>query len=301
MPHATWKGSLSFGLVQLPIELYTAERRDDLSFEMVDRRDMAPIGYSKVNKKTGEKVPKEEIVKAHEVGPGRVVVVEDEDFKRVKLDATHVIDISEFVEASRIPPYFFERPYYAAPAKGGEKPYRLLVAALAESGRVGIGQIVMHARESVVAVYPEDDVLVVNTLRYVHELRDTNDLKLPSKEQKPAERELTMAKRLIEDMAGSWKPSQYKDQYRDDLLELIRRKAKTGTKGLPPPEEPAAPRKERSVDLGELLRRSLEHRRRNGAHPSARSVRGEKLPGTVRSLRTGPSRSRARRATGAGR
>ena len=286
MPHAIWKGSLSFGLVQLPIELYSAESREELSFELVDRRDMAPIGYSKVNKKTGEKVPKDDIVKTHEVEKGRVVVVEDQDFKRVKLEATHVIDITEFVEAADIPPLYFERPYWSAPAKGGDKPYRLLVKALADANRVGIGQIVMHARESVVAVYPYEDLLVVNTLRYVHELRDAKELKLPSKEHKPVERELTMAQRLIEDMAGGWKPEQYKDQYRDRLVELIRRKAKSGTKGLPEPEEPELPTPSRTVDLADLLRRSLDRRQRDG--DAAASTRG------ARAARVRPQRRRSR-------
>jgi DNA end-binding protein Ku len=260
MPRAIWNGHLSFGLVQIPVGVFPAEQRDDLSFDLLDRRDSQHVGYSKINKATGEPVPAKEIVKAWEYAPDRYVFVEDADFKRARVESTRTIDVSEFVPAGSIDPLFFERPYYLAPGKGGDKPYRLLAAALKESGQVGIGRIVIRSREDVAAVYPEGDALVLNTLRYPHELRNPKDLDLPKAEKAPP-KELAMAKLLIEQMSGEFKPSQYKDRYREEMLAILKKKAKTGDRGLPEPIEPEPETGGKVLDLAALLKKSLNQKR----------------------------------------
>ena len=256
MPHAVWKGHLAFGLVQIPVNLFAAEKRKELSFDLLDKRDMARIGYSKVNKSTGEEVAQQNIVKGFELQSGKHVVVSESDFKRATIESTHTVDISEFVLASEIDPIYFDRPYYLAPGRGGDRPYRLLHEALRASGRIGIGHVVLRTREAVAAVYPHERALVLNTLRYAHELRPLSELDLPAA-TKPSAKELAMARRLIDDMSGAWKPTQYKDRYRDVLLALIRRKGK-GEKVLPEPEEEKEPEEGGKVlDLAALLKKSL--------------------------------------------
>lgn len=258
MPHAIWKGSLSFGLVNIPVGLHPAETPDDLDLTLLDRRDLAPIGYNKVNKETGESIEPSEIVRGYEVSDGKYVLLTDSDFKKANPKATQTVEIFGFVGAEDIPPYFFDKPYYLAPLKQGVKPYALLREALRRSGRVGLARLVIRTRQYLAAVYPFDDVLVVNLLRFPHELRDPAALDVPSSLGKAglSAKEVELAEKLIAGMEEKWQPKQYKDEYRDDLLALIKKKAKSPRAVEAEPEPEAEPMAE-VVDLMALLKRSV--------------------------------------------
>lgn len=277
MAHAVWKGSIQFGLVNIPVGLYTAESPDDLDLDLIDRRSMAPVGYKRVNKETGREVPYEEIVKGYEVSEGRYVVVEDKDLKRASPEATQTIDIVGFVEADAIAPIYFDKPYYLAPVGQGGKAYALLREALEKSGRLAIARLVVRTRQYVAAVYPMDDVLVVQVLRYRHELRDAGDLDLPKGNAgKPSSREVEMAERLIEGMAEEWKPASYKDEYRDQLLALIKKKAKAGEDvEVEEVEEEEKPREAEIVDLMALLKESVSKGKGKAKDKSAAKGKSE--------------------------
>lgn len=272
MPHAIWKGALSFGLVNIPVGLYPAESPDDLDFSLLDRRDMAHVGYNKINKKTGKLIKEADIVRGYEVKDGKFVVLDDKDFKRANPKATQTVEIFGFVGAGDIPPLYFDKPYFIAPTKQGVKAYSLLREALEKSGRIGLARVVVRTRQYLAAIYPNDDAIIVNLLRYAHELRDPASLDLPKRAAHSA-KEIQLAERLIDGMEETWKPSQYKDDYRDDLLALIAKKAKSGKKGAAEEEpEPEAPQMAEVVDLMALLQKSLSE----GKAPKKRTATKER-------------------------
>lgn len=277
MPRELWKGAIQFGLVHIPVSLYPAEQRDELSFSMLDRRDLQPVGYKRFNKTTGEEVPYEQIVKGYEYREGEYVTLEKEDFKRANVEATQTVDIEGFVDAASLPAYHFESPYYLAPGKHGDKGYALLRETLVRTGRVGIATVVIRTRAHLAALYAIGNVLVLNTLRYADELRDPRELKVPGslKEAKVNERELSMAERLVEDMAMEWDPVQYHDTYRDDILRMIEEKAQGKVK--PEPKAKRAPREAEVIDFASLLERSLGggRKRGDGAGASRRAANDE--------------------------
>lgn len=302
MPRALWNGSISFGLVNIPVGLYPAEQSDELRFQLVDPRDMAPIGYQTVNKKTGRKIERDETAKAFELRGGKMVLVDDSDFERANVKATQTLEILDFVELGQIDRRYFDRPYYVAPLDRGTKPYALLREALEKSGRAGIARVVIRTREHLAAVYPLGKVIVANLLRWDHELREPAELDLPGK-IKLAPSELAMATRLIEAMSGEWQPEKYKDEYRSDLLARIRRKAKAAAKGEELDEEAAEPEAELAevVDLMALLKQSVESSGSKRARTSSRrrgATRGKdaKKPSTAARARS-KSRTRAARKT----
>jgi DNA end-binding protein Ku len=263
MAQAIWKGSLRFGLVNIPVAVYPAEERDELSFTLLDRRDFSPVGYQRINKSTGEEVAWDDIVKGYEYEDEEYVVLGDEDFKRANPEATQTVDIVGFVDVADIDPMYFDRPYYLAPTKGGEKGYAILREALAESGKAGIAKVVLRTREHLAAVIPGGRALVLELLRFDHELRAADGLDLPGQDLeklKVSKREIEMAEKLIEGMVEQWDPSQYKDEYREDLMARIEEKIKKGeTEEIPEPEEEAAEAGEPQViDIMDLLKRSLE-------------------------------------------
>ena len=284
MARAIWKGHISFGLVQIPVSLYTAVERDDLSFTMLDGRNMAPVGYERVNKETGEPVPWEEIVKGYEVDKGEYVVLTDEDFKAANVEATQTIDILKFVDGDAIDPMYYDKPYFLEPTKKGQKAYALLRETLRGSGMVGIAKVVIRRREHLAAVTVRDDAIVLEILRFGHELRDVEDLELPASGKKKLEvtqAELKMAQQLVSGMAGEWDPDEFHDEYREDLLALIDRKVKEGdTNAVSPPEtyEEAEPKQRRGVDLMSLLKESVAagdgtHRRKSARDTTKRAAR----------------------------
>jgi DNA end-binding protein Ku len=257
MPRQLWKGAIQFGLVHVPVSLYPAEHRDDLSFTLLDRRDMQPVGYQRINKTTGEEVPFDEIVKGYEYEKGEYVTLEKEDFKRANVEATQTVDIVGFVDADSIPAYYFDAPYYLAPDKHGAKGYALLRETLERTGRVGIATVVIRTRQHVAALYAQGNVLVLNTLRYHDELRDPKDLDVPesTKAAKVQPKELDMAERLVEDMVTDWKPAQFKDTYREDLMKFIEDKAAGRVKAAPKGKR--ATKGADVIDFAKLLEKSL--------------------------------------------
>jgi DNA end-binding protein Ku len=264
MPRELWKGTINFGLVNIPVSLYPAEQSEELSFTMLDKRDLSPVGYKRFNKNTGDEVPYEQIVKGYEWEDGQYVLLEKEDFKRANVEATQSVDIVGFVDAAEIPHYYFESPYYLAPGKHGEKGYALLRETLEKTGRIGIANVVIRTRQHLAALYPQGKLLVLNTLRYQTEIRDADDIKAPEdvKSAKVQPREMQMAERLVDDMVMKWEPEEYHDTYRDDLLKLIEEKAEGRLK--PAPKE----RKQKEsnvVDFASLLEKSLAARKKGAA------------------------------------
>ena len=261
MARAIWKGSISFGLVNIPVGLYSAEKRDELHFGLLDRRNMSPIHYKRVNEKTGREVPWDEIVRGYEYEEGHYVVLSDDDLKRANPEATQTVDILDFVEGEEISPLYFDKPYYLGPQKKGAKSYALLRETLRRTGKVGIAKVVIRTRQYLAAVVPQDDALVLNLLRFEDELRDADDLELPHGLAGVTEKELQMAEKLVEGMADEWDPEKYRDDYRSDLLKLIKKRVESGkTEEVEPlPEMPKDEGK--VVDLMLLLKQSVESSR----------------------------------------
>src|SRR6187549_356291 len=221
MPRTLWKGAISFGLVHIPVGLYSAEKRNSFDLTMLDRRTMKPVGFKRYNKETGEDVPWDEIVKGYEYEKDRYVVLTDEDFKKANVEATQTIDILSFVKQDEIPPMYFETPYYLGPDKRGHKGYALLRETLKQTGKIGIANVVIRTRQYVAALMPVGDIIMMNTLRYANELRAMDEVEVPSGALKTVgvkEREVDMARRLVEEMNEAWKPETFHDTYHEDLM-----------------------------------------------------------------------------------
>ena len=265
MARGLWKGAISFGLVNVPVELHsarsrTSSRSDGLDMTMLDKRDLAPVGYKRVNKSTGKEVAWGDVVKGYEYKDDKYVVLSDEDFRRANPEASKTVDILAFVERADIHPQYFETPYYLKPEKRGEKAYALLRDTLEKAGKAGIASVVIRTKQYLAALFPEDELLVLNTLRYADELKDPAQLEIPKAKVSP--KELDMAMRLVDDMADEWDPKKYKDTYRDDLLKRIKEKVKAGqTEELTEPEKDAEkPAKADVIDLMSLLKKSVERK-----------------------------------------
>jgi DNA end-binding protein Ku len=263
MARGLWKGAISFGLVNVPVELFSAEKRSsELDLTMLDKRDLAPVGYKRYNKSTGEDVPWPEIVKGYEYEDDKYVVLSEEDFRRANVDASKTVDIQAFVDLKDIPPLYFETPYYLAPGKRGEKAYALLRDAMKKAGKAGLATVVIRTRQYLAAVLPQDDVLLMDTLRYADEIRAPDELGVPNDalHHKATPKEIDMALRLIDDMSEKWRPGKFKDTYRDDLLARIKEKIKQGqTEEITQPEKgEKAPAKAEVIDLMALLKKSVE-------------------------------------------
>jgi DNA end-binding protein Ku len=257
---ALWTGSISFGLVTIPVSLVTAETREELDFTLLDRRDDSPIGYQKINKHTGKPVPNDQIVRGFEYTDGRYVVLSDADLKRASPERTQRIDVLSFVEAHEISPLYFDRPYFLEPAKGGERGYALFREALRRTGRVAIASVVVKTRQHLASVVVHDDVLVLDLLRYAAELKDPSRLEVPAGMKGISEREIKMAERLIDEMSDSWKPERYHDEYKDELLAFIKKRGRAGKLEAAPEDEEEKPaRKGRAevIDIADLLQKSL--------------------------------------------
>jgi DNA end-binding protein Ku len=278
MARGLWKGAISFGLVNVPVELFSAEKRaSEIDLTMLDKRDLAPVGYKRYNKSTGEDVPWAEIVKGYEYQDDKYVVLSEEDFRRANVEASKTVDIQAFVDLSDIPPLFFETPYYLAPGKRGEKAYALLRDALKKAQKAGIATVVIRTRQYLAAVIPQDEVLLMNTLRYADEIREVDELGVPSAalHAKATPKEIDMALRLIDDMAEEWKPEKFKDTYRDDLMARIKEKIKKGqteeiTEAEKGEKETASAE---VIDLMALLKKSVE---RKPAKPAARRPKAKR-------------------------
>jgi DNA end-binding protein Ku len=260
-----WKGTVSFGLVNIPVALYSAEEQRQLKFRMLDRHDFSPIRYERVNARTGKPVDWDDIVKGYEYEKDEYVVVSDEELRRANPEATQTIDLVHFVDAAEINPVYYEKPYYIAPLKNGEKGYVLLREVMARSAKLGIARVVLRSREYLAAILVNGPVLVLNLLRYAHELRSAEKLNVPdedSKRLKITEKEIDMANQLIQSMQDDWRPEEYREEYRDDVLKMIEQKIRSGkTKTITELPEARAPQRGKVVDITELLRRSVERAR----------------------------------------
>ena len=282
MARTLWKGAISFGLVHIPVGLYSAEKRNSFDLTMLDRRSMKPVGFKRYNKETGEDVSWDDIVKGYEYEKGRYVVLTEEDFKRANVEATQTVDILSFVNRDEIGSMYYETPYYLAPDKRGHKGYALLRETLTQTGKVGVANVVIRTRQYVAVLIPYKDVILMNTLRYPSELRDTDDLDVPSsnlKEVGVSSREVEMARRLVEGMSTAWKPEEHRDTYHEDLLALIEKRVQAGQTEVvtePSQEEEQRPAKGEVVDLMALLKKSVEEKGKVRRPQVAAKARGRK-------------------------
>jgi DNA end-binding protein Ku len=278
MPRAVWKGAIAFGLVHIPVALYPASQETEVDFDWLDKRSMDPVGYKRINKRTGKEIGKEQIVKGVKQDNGRYVVLSDDEVREAYPKTTQTIEIESFVPAGGISFVYLERPYYLEPTNRAEKVYALLREAMSRAALVGIARIVMHNKEHLAALLPAGPALMLGTLRWANEIRSADQLRLPSAgSSKLKDAELQMAGELIRKMAGSWKPEQFADRFSEAIRKLVARKAAAGeAKAVEPLEEaPAEP--SNVIDLSELLRNSLATRKRaassKAAAPAARKAR----------------------------
>ncbi len=256
MARAIWKGSISFGLVNIPIALYPATRREEFKFRLLRKSDLSPVNYKRVAEKDGKEVPWDQIVKGYEYEKGKYVVLKDEDFEHVDLEATQTVDIQDFVNVDEIDPIYFYKPYYLEPQKGGDKAYALLRDALKDSKKVGIAKVVIKTRQYLAGVKPEDGALVLELMHFADELADPGKLHVP-KRVEVGKREMNMAKSLIDSMSSKWNPEKYRDDYREALMEVIEEKVEAGGKEIE--EKPKkAPKPTKVIDLVSVLQKSLE-------------------------------------------
>ncbi|HWA07979.1 MAG TPA: Ku protein [Opitutaceae bacterium] len=260
---AIWKGSISFGLVTIPVALHNATRREELKFRLLRARDLSPVNYKRVAEVDGKEVPWNEIVKGYEYEKGRFVVLKDDDFKRVDLEATDTIDIIDFVDVAEINPMFFYRPYYLEPQRGGGGAYGLLRAVLARTNRAGIAKIVIKTRQHLAALKATDSLLILELMHFEHELLPAHKLDLGGR-RKPGKREEQMAATLVDQMTEKWDPHRYRDDYTSALMRLIDKKVEGGGKALPA----AAGRPKAAtnvIDLVSILQKSLDETGRGKA------------------------------------
>ena len=286
MARPIWSGTISFGLVSVPVRMYSATESKELKFHFLHRDDMTPIGYDKVRKDTGEHVDPDDIVRGFEIEKGRFVELSEEDLDRLDIELTHSIDICDFVDIEEIDPIYFRKAYYLQPDDGAEKPYRLLLRALEDSGRVGIAKVVIRKKQHLAALRPWNDVILLETMYFADEIRKPESVNGGGK-LRPAEVE--MARSLVDNLSDSFDPEKYDDTYRKELLGLLREKAKTGEISAPAEE----PEEAEVVDLMSALRESVERTKRQQA--GSRRSSGSKKKKT--SSRKRSTKRPARRAS----
>ena len=272
MARSLWKGSISFGLVNIPIELHTAVRDHRPKFRMLHATDKSPVKYERVCIRDGHAVAWEDLVKGYEYAKGQFVILTKEDFKAAAVEKTRTIDIIDFVEADAIDDRFFETPYYLVPSKGGERAYALLREAIRESNRIGIAKFILRDAQHLAAIEVIDQAIVLSVMRFADELADPKPLGFPSSQgiRKP---ELDMAKALVNSLAAEWEPEKYTDQYLENLMRIIKGKAKGKKVTL---EAPDTPRQGEVVDLMERLRRSLDQASAKAKPAKARAAKKKK-------------------------
>jgi DNA end-binding protein Ku len=251
---AIWSGSISFGLVNVPVKLFTSVRKKDVRFNQLHATDGVRIQQKRVCPADGEEVAWDDLEKGYEISPGQYVVVSNEELEALDPEATHTVDIEDFVALDEIDPLYFDTSYYLVPDAPGVKPYRLLLDAMTESGRVGIGSVVLRTKQYLCAVRPLGDALVLTTMNYADEVSSTEDLEgLPGPGAEPSSREMKVAKQLIDSLTAKFEPDKYHDSYREEVLALIEAKAQGQEVVSEPPPEKAAP----VVDLMSALEASL--------------------------------------------
>ena len=275
-PRSIWRGTISFGLVSVPVRMFTATESKELRFHFLHKDDLTPIGYDKVRKDTGEHVDPEDIVRGFEVSKGQYVPLEDEDLDRLDVELTKAIDICDFVDLEEIDPVYFRKAYYLLPEDGAEKPYLLLVRALDETGKVGIAKVVIRNKQHLAALRPVNGSIVLETMYYADEVRKPEKVKAKGQLR---DAELEMAKSLVENLSESFDPEKYDDSYRKELLALLRAKAKG--KKLPEPQEDEGGE---VIDLMQALRESVEKTKRSARKrtPARKTSSGSKRKTSAR-------------------
>ncbi|MEN3941595.1 Ku protein [Prosthecobacter sp. SYSU 5D2] len=264
---AIWKGTISFGLVSIPVSLYPAIRREDLSFRLLRGSDLSPVNYKRVAEKDGKEVPWDKIVKGYEYEKGKFVVLKDEDFARVDVEATQTVDIINFVSLQEVNPLLFYKPYHLEVAKGGGKAYILLRDALEKSGKIAIARVVIKTRQHLAAIKPQAKNLMLELMHFPDELRDMSELKAPEGAA-PAKAEINMAGKLIDSMTTPWDPEAYKDEYREALEDMIEDKVAHGESK--PVKAVRTKRPSNVIDLVAVLQESLK---KSGAKTSSASAK----------------------------
>ncbi len=300
MPRPIWSGTITFGLLNIPVQLMTAERQTDLHFRMLDSRNNAPIRYERVNEETGEEVPWKDIVKAFEYDKGSYVVIEKEDFAKAAPESTESVDIEAFVDPEDIGVEYFEKPYYLVPAKKAEKGYVLLRETLKRLKTAGLARVVIRTREYLALVMPRDEALLLMLLRYPQELVSADEYAFPDKKlsaYRVSPKELDMAETLVKSMIGEWKPEAYRDDFRARLRKVIeeRVKAQEGTVRAPRTEETEMPKNAATnvVDFMSLLKKSIESNKRTPAAERASTKTAKKAAKkSAKSARKRPAKKR---------
>jgi DNA end-binding protein Ku len=264
-----WKGSISFGLVTIPVQVLPAtSAAEKISFRMLRKKDLSPIRYKRVAEVDEKEVPWEEIVKGYEYEKGRFVVFTDEDFDKVELESVDSIAIQEFVDLAQINPIFFDKPYYLEPLKGGAAAYALLREVLAETGKVGIAKVAMRGRQHLAAVKANGDLLALELMHFASEIAPATAIKVP--EGKLGAREKEMAKMLVKQMSGDWEPEKYSDEYADAVMKLIEKKVAAGGKEIPGLTKKQAPAATNVIDLVSVLQESLSQAGTGSREPKRR-------------------------------
>jgi DNA end-binding protein Ku len=271
---AIWKGTISFGLVSIPISLFPATRREDLKFHLLRASDLSRVNFKRVAEADGKEVPWDKIVKGYEYEKDKFVVLKDEDFTRVDVEATQTVDIINFVELTQINPLLFYKPYFMEVGKGGDKAYALLRDALTASKKIGIAKVVIKIRQHLAAIKPQGNGLMLELMHFPEELLDAAGVKAPAAKSS-SKAEMTMAVQLIESMTTAWKPEMYHDDYHDALEKLIEKKVAHGTEQLPSPRHTKKPTK--VIDLVSVLQQSI--RQTQGRHNGHSGGRIKKLNG----------------------
>ncbi len=252
-----WKGAISFGLVNIPVTLYPATRREELRFHFLRKSDMSPINNKRVAESDGKEVAWEDIVRGYQYEKGKFIVLNDDDFSRVDVEATQTVDIQEFVEVEDINPMFFSKPYYMEPGKGGDKAYTLLREVLRDTSKVGIAKVVIKTREHLAAVKAQGDVLVLELMHFAEEIIGSEELHVPGA-AKLGKKEADMAKKLVESMTGKWDPAKYKDEYKEALMEVIEEKVAAGGKEVAKPKKSKGAKPTNVIDLVAVLQKSIQ-------------------------------------------
>lgn len=257
-----WKGAITFGLVHIPVGLHTASVEQGIDFDWLDKRSMDPVGYKRINKKTGKEIDKDNIVKGFQYEDGHYVIISPEEIETAYPRTTQTIEIQMFVDASEVPFVYLERPYYVAPINKGHKVYTLLRETLVKTGKIGIAKVVIATKQHLAALVPSGPVLVLNLMRWGDEVKALEGLDLPpegAKAPKIAPAEMKMAEQLVQDMTGKWKPDDFKDEFKHAVMKLVDKKVKAGkTETVIQPEEEAPEHGAEIIDLTELLQRSLK-------------------------------------------
>lgn len=289
-----WKGAITFGLVHIPVGLHTASTPGGIDFDWLDKRSMDPVGYKRINKKTGKEISSENIVKGVAYEDGKYVILSADEIEGVYPRTTQTIEILRFVEASEIPFVYLERPYYVAPINKGAKVYALLRETLLKTGKVGLAKVVIQTKQHLAALVPSGRVLVLNLLRWGDEVKAVSDLNLPAAGVKAAKltaAEMKMAEQLVKDMTGTWNPGDFKDEFRHEVMKLVHKKVKAGKTEtvLQPEEDTPSTEGAKVIDLTELLKQSLK---RGGG----RKDQGDSKPSSGKAAKAPAKKASAKKA-----